>query len=321
MNPKRKRYQFDSTQLRYEAVSFGFGEYICKAFRFVAVAAMLAIVVSVVFYFTIGSPIEILMNNKIKTLSEDYYSLNIDIDSLQNQLHANLFYSDKYYRELLELDSLPNPIRFAGTGGSEPDFSIQNSITFELISNTSKKINTLEKQLNIQVESFNKIFKSAVDFRKELAYVPAIPPVNTHKHIWISSDFGVRKDPFTFIRKYHEGIDFVGPKNTEIHATADGTVTLAKDSRRGYGKEIVISHGFGYSTRYAHLNKINVKEGQKVTRGELIGLMGNTGRSTGTHLHYEVRLNNRPINPSFYFSDDLLEEEYELIVEQRTQED
>jgi len=109
------------------------------------------------------------------------------------------------------------------------------------------------------------------------------------------------------------GVDFVGPRKTEIYATADGIVTLAKHSRKGYGNEIVIDHLYGHETRYAHLNEYLVTEGQKVERGQLIGYMGNTGRSTGTHLHYEVRFQRRPINPIYFFADDLSPEEFEQL--------
>ncbi len=271
---------------------------------------------SFLFFIFIGSPIEILLNTKINFLKKEYLTLNNKIDSLELKLHKQIIPSDKYYRELLEVDSLPATVRYAGTGGSESDDLLNYTVTDDLIVKTNKKVNALEKQLKVQSESFLSIIKSAVYHNKKLNEIPAIQPVKPTKNIWISSRFGSRDDPFTFLKRTHCGIDFVGPTNTKIHATADGTVTLVKESRRGYGKEVVVSHSFGYSTRYAHLNKILVVDGQKVKRGQVIGLMGNTGRSTGTHLHYEVRLNNRPINPGYYYADDVSEEEYNLIVEQ-----
>ena len=159
------------------------------------------------------------------------------------------------------------------------------------------KLDNLKDQLSVQDESYNQILQVALEKNKKLAHFPGITPVITDKHIWISSYFGTRIDPFTKQPRSHIGIDFVGPVNSKIHATAAGTVTLVKHSRKGYGNEIVIDHLYGHETRYAHLNEIMVTEGQKIERGQLIGIMGNTGRSTGTHLHYEVRFNKQPINP------------------------
>ena len=137
----------------------------------------------------------------------------------------------------------------------------------------------------------------------------------------ISSYFGWRQDPvYRNIRKMHEGIDFTAPRGTEIHVTGNGVVEEIKLSRRGYGNQIIINHGFGYKSRYAHLSKILVKEGQKVTRGEVIGLVGNTGKSVGPHLHYEVLKNNRPINPINFFYLDLSPEEYDNMIELSAQE-
>ena len=167
--------------------------------------------------------------------------------------------------------------------------------------------------MKIQDESYEEIMKAALEKNNKLAHYPGITPVKSDKYIWISSYFGSRTDPFTMHNRAHLGLDFVGPRDTKIFTTANGTVTLVKHSRRGYGNEIVIDHGFGYSTRYAHLKEIKVVEGQKVERGELIGIMGSTGRSTGTHLHYEVRLFNRPVNPMYFFADDISAEEFEQL--------
>jgi murein DD-endopeptidase MepM/ murein hydrolase activator NlpD len=285
--------------------------------RFLSIIVFIAGLFSFLIFILIGSPIEFALNAKMNVLQGNFLTLNNKIDSLENKLHMQLIPADKYYREILELDSVPASIRYAGSGGSEPiktmDFS---PATAEMIVETKEKVNALKKQIQIQSESSFKVFTTAVDYNIELTGVPAIQPVKPSENIWISSKFGSRDDPFTLSRRSHSGIDFVGPRNTEIYATAKGTVTLVKDSRRGYGKEVVITHDFGYSTRYAHLNEIKVKDGQEVKRGQLVGLMGSTGRSTGVHLHYEVRLNRRPINPIYYFADNLTQDEYNLIVKQ-----
>ena len=262
-----------------------------------------------------GSPVEGLLSVKADQMKHEFALLNTKIDSLQAQLHHRHFVSDRYYRELLELDSLPQPIRLAGTGGAETPIGIEGVAYSELIYNTANRLGNVKNQIKIQDNSYSLLLKEALIYNNELRTIPAIQPVKPAKNIWVSSTFGFRNDPFTKLKRKHEGIDFVGPPNTEIYATADGKVLNTKISRRGYGKEIIISHKFGYSTRYAHLNEILVEEGQEIKRGQLIGLMGNTGRSTGTHLHYEVRLNRKQINPVYFYADDLTAEEYVMITE------
>ena len=249
--------------------------------------------------------------------AKKYYSryafLTQKIDSLTGSLKANHYTNDQIYRNILELDSLSFSIRYAGTGGYDPYGSTMKSFPNQFFSNLMQKIENLKKQISIQEDSYDEIMIAALDKTNKLKHYPGIPPVNITAPVWISSYFGTREDPFSFFRKVHLGVDFCGPKNTEIFVTADGIVTLIKHSRKGYGNEIVVDHGFGHSTRYAHLNSILVEEEQKVERGELIGLMGNTGRSTGTHLHYEVWYENQPVNPLYFFADDLTPEEFEKL--------
>ena len=147
------------------------------------------------------------------------------------------------------------------------------------------------------------------------ASIPAIQPVSLKDFNRISDYFGYRSDPFTGKRKMHEGMDFSGIEGSDIFATGDGVVVAAGYTIHGYGNRIIIDHGYGYKTIYAHLDKILVKNGQKVKRGDVIGLLGNTGRSTGAHLHYEVRKDNRPIDPINFYFNDMTEKEYELMVE------
>jgi murein DD-endopeptidase MepM/ murein hydrolase activator NlpD len=235
------------------------------------------------------------------------------VDSLSEILQDQFFTADQNYRYILELDSLPTNIRYAGTGGTDPYASSPRSYYNKNYAELNHKITNLKDKIVIQDESYEEIMKAALDKKKQLAHFPGITPVKSDTYVWISSFFGTRNDPFTFQHRTHLGLDFVAPFNTKVYATANGTVTLVKHSRRGYGNEIVIDHGFGYKTRYAHLNKTLIQEGQEVERGELIGLMGNTGRSTGTHLHYEVHLYNNPVNPLYFFADDLGPEEFEQL--------
>lgn len=278
---------------------------------------ILALLILVVIYSTIDSPEAVIQKIRIDKLSNKYLSLSNRVDSITSVMHEVHFIDDQNYRNILELDSLSTNIRMAGSGGSDPYASLPQSYSNKFFSELMLKIENLKNQIEIQESSYEELIEVALNKNDQIEHYPAIPPVKLDKYIWLSSYYGIRQDPFTLRRKSHTGLDFVGPRNTKIHSTAKGIVTLAKHSRRGYGNEIVIDHGYGYSTRYAHLNEILVTEGQKVERGELIGLMGNTGRSTGTHLHYEVRFMKRPINPLYFFSDDLKPEEFEQLTKKK----
>lgn len=309
----KKKYKYNPNTLLYEINVVPFKVILNKFLRFVGISSAFAILLSVLFFLFFGSPIEQVLKGRISHLKGNYTTLNNTIDTLQANLEKKLFSGDKFYRELLELDSLSISERTAGIGGSERELELQNYPNNKIITTTAENLTRLKKQIEVQDKSFQKIFTEAIIYNNELTYIPAIQPVKPADNIWISSYFGYRNDPFLKHKKRHNGLDFVGPKNTKIYATADGKVKITKESNRGYGKEIIILHKFGYSTRYAHLNSILVKSGQEVKRGELIGLMGSTGRSTGMHLHYEVLLNGRYINPLHFFSDDLSEQEYQLI--------
>jgi murein DD-endopeptidase MepM/ murein hydrolase activator NlpD len=310
---KRKRYKFNSTTLNYVELKNTPGRKALKALASFIYINILALFILGIIYSFIESPEARIQKARINKLTGRYQLLSNRVDSLTSTLQEKHFSDDQKYRNILELDSLSTSIRMAGTGGSDPYASLPKSYSSQFFTDLMIKIENLKDQIKIQESSYDELLESALEKNKKLDHYPAIPPLKLDRYIWLSSYFGVREDPFNHRRRTHFGLDFVGPRNTNIHSTAKGIVTLVKHSRRGYGNEIVIDHGYGFSTRYAHLNEILVAEGQHVERGELIGLMGSTGRSTGTHLHYEVRFNKRPVNPLYFFSDDLKPEEFEQL--------
>jgi murein DD-endopeptidase MepM/ murein hydrolase activator NlpD len=276
---------------------------------------VLAFIFLAALYTFVDSPEARLQKLRIQKFSQRYGALSGKIDSISSQLHSEHYTNDQIYRNILEMDSIPKTIRTAGTGGYDPYAASMGSYANHMFANLLLHIENLKRQVKMQDESYEEILFKALDKNNKLDHYPGITPVKCSENIWISSYFGSRDDPFTLHQKMHMGLDFVGPTNTEIHSTAEGIVTLTEDSRKGYGNEIIIDHGFGYCTRYAHLNKVLVEEGQKIKRGQLIGLMGSTGRSTGTHLHYEVWFNHKPINPIYFFADDLSPEEFDQLAE------
>jgi murein DD-endopeptidase MepM/ murein hydrolase activator NlpD len=148
-----------------------------------------------------------------------------------------------------------------------------------------------------------------------LRCTPAIQPISNKDLKRTASGWGWRIDPIYKVKKFHEGMDFAAPEGTEIYSTGDGVVKRMISSHGGYGNHLEIDHGFGYSTLYAHMEKFNVKVGQKLKRGDVIGFVGNSGKSTGPHLHYEVRIKNRPVNPSHYYFQDLNADQYEEMIQ------
>jgi murein DD-endopeptidase MepM/ murein hydrolase activator NlpD len=223
---------------------------------------------------------------------------------------------DSLYRSVFGLDPIPVTVREVGLGGSNPYPLLLGFNTSDIMISTTLGLDKLERKAGVQQRSFADLFGRALERKHLLANKPFIQPIPLDVFFYISSDFGSREDPINNEYAIHKGIDFAARVGTEVFATGEGTVLLTKISGSGYGKEILIDHGFGYTTRYAHLNTILVHMGQKVHRGSLIGTLGNSGKSTGPHLHYEVRLYNNALNPNLFYADDLLPDEYRKIVAQ-----
>jgi murein DD-endopeptidase MepM/ murein hydrolase activator NlpD len=263
------------------------------------------------FYHHVLAPEKIVLAKKITILEADLERIAASCDSLGFLLAGTYFPHDNYYRIILGVDTLPVTIRTAGTGGSLPPGAWSRESSLSQV--VKQKINQLNSQAEIHLNSMEMLQETAVLKEKKHNTIPAIQPIAHKDLIQVSSFFGKRFDPFLLEEADHFGLDFVAPVGTEVYATGEGNVTLINFSRTGYGNELVINHSFGYSTRYAHLKKFFVSEGEWVKRGQLIGLVGNSGRSTGPHLHYEVRYEGRPVNPSFYYSDDLTDNEFHLL--------
>ena len=182
--------------------------------------------------------------------------------------------------------------------------ALDGYVNSDMVVNTAKRIDVLSSQLYVQSKSFDEIYEMAKNKNEMLACIPAIMPVKDTDIYRISSHYGQRTDPFYKVTKFHGGIDFSGPLGTGIYATGDGTVIRVEKNKSGYGNNVLIDHGYGYKTRYAHLDSFSVKKGDKVKRGQEIGKMGNTGKSTAPHLHYEVIKNNKTVNPINFFYND-----------------
>jgi hypothetical protein len=263
------------------------------------------------------SPKELLLKNEVKELEYYYENLNKEVQKFDAILSDMEHRDDNIYRAVLGAEPIDASIRNAGVGGTDRYQDIRNKdiINEDIIVKITEHVDKLRRKVYIESKSQDEVVQLAVKKELLFAAIPAIQPVSNKELIRLSSGFGMRFHPIYKVKKMHPGIDFSAPIGTPIYATADGVVDRLNVSFSGYGKTIEVDHGFGYRSRYAHMHGFAVSKGQKVKRGELIGYVGNTGLSTAPHLHYEVFINNRHVNPVHYFFSDLNPAEYERIVE------
>lgn len=311
------KYYYDTETCKYERVKIKSHDVILNflgltSFIFI-MAAMLVVLYTK--YFT--SPKELMLENEVAELEYYYEDLQKEVDRLNEILGALEKRDDHVYRIVLGAEPIDASIRNAGIGGADRYSEIRekNFTRGNLVISLRERIDKLKRKMYIQSKSYDELLQNAVRKEEMFAAIPAIQPISNQELIRLASGFGWRIHPIYKVKKLHTGIDFSAPIGTPVYATADGVVKYVKVKFSGYGKFLEIDHGFGYRTRYAHLHDFNVKEGQKVKRGELIAYVGNTGMSTASHLHYEVLKNGKKINPIHYFFNDLNPEEYEKIVE------
>jgi len=248
----------------------------------------------------------LLLNYEI--LNREFEQRALVLDELQDR-------DNNLYRVYFEANPIPEEQRKAGFGGTNRYKAKEGYDNSSLIIETHKRLDILTKQIVVQSRSLDEISKLAEEKEKLLEAIPAIQPVNNDDLTRMASGFGFRTDPFTKARKKHWGMDFTAPRGTPVYASGNGVVSRADNSASGYGKHIRIDHGFGYESLYAHLYKYNVRKGQRVKRGDLIGFVGSTGRSEAPHLHYEIFMDGERINPINFYYGNLSKEEFaELLI-------
>jgi len=311
------KYYYNTQTLRYEKVERSIGQLLWKIFGFIFSTMTFAIIIIVIAYSSFDSPKEKQLKREISQLTYQYKLIDQKLDVASQVLAGLEEKDDKIYRIIFEAPPIPSSIRKAGSGGTKQFKGLEDYDNAELMITTHKKleIEKIRRQIYIQSTSYSDIEDMIQNKTKMLASLPAIQPISNKDLRRMASGYGYRIDPIYKTRKMHHGMDFTAPTGTEIYATGDGVVERAKWNRMGYGYHVIIDHGYGYRTLYAHMNKIIAKPGQKVKRGELIGLVGNTGKSTAPHLHYEVHKDRIKINPVYYYYNDLTPEEYDRMIE------
>ena len=261
-----------------------------------------------------GSPSEKQLRIENSRLLAQYNVLSHRLDEALNVMQGIQQRDDNLYRVVLQADPVADAVRKAGYGGTNRYEDLMDLANAELVVNTTQKMDMLNRQLYIQSKSFDEVVDLFKDHDEMLKSIPAIQPVSNKNLRQTASGFGYRVDPIYKTTKFHSGMDFSANIGTPVYATGDGKV-IKVGWESGYGKLIKIDHGFGYVTWYAHLNDYNVRVGQKVVRGEVIGKVGNTGKSTGPHLHYEVHVKGKVVNPINYYFMDLSAEDYDKMIE------
>ena len=312
--PKQK-YKYNPESLSYDAVKLGPWKILLRIVLWLAPSIVFGLVIAYLVTRRIDSPREKQLKAELVTNAKELKRLQKDIQLANQVLDVIETRDEDLYRAALYADKFPEELRQMGTGGSDKYDYLTGLTNSQLLRSTSEQMDKLEKRLNAQSISFRELIKLAKNKEKSLACIPAIQPVRNSDLKRTISGFGYRIDPIYKTAAMHTGMDFTADKGTEVYATGDGVIELVETKLWGYGKSIVINHGFGYKTLYAHLSAFKVRQGQKVKRGELIGLIGSTGRSTGPHLHYEVIVNGEKVNPIGYYHSDLTPAQYEKLLE------
>ena len=313
-----KKYVFNPKTLSYEVQKRS------RKSRAIATVLMFAVSIGMaVFYFWLYTdilglelPKTILLKKSNAQWRSKVEVLDRHLDEYDAALSALQMRDDDIYRAIFGMHEIPQEVRNAGFGGVNRYAHYDMMPQGAPLKKVAIRLDVLTKKTYIQSKSFDEVALLSKRAGEMASCIPAISPVVPDRKIYrLSSSFGYRSDPFTGKSKRHSGVDFALKPGNPVYATGDGVVEKVKYEFYGYGNQILIDHGFGYKTRYAHLKSINVVEGMKVKRGERIGDSGNSGRSSGPHLHYEVIYKDKHINPANYFDLTITPEEYAAMVQ------
>lgn len=315
---KQTRYIFNQLPQNFEVLETSKSRKVLRFFLILLALLGVAFLFAVLLFTFFKSPKEKSQARELEYMKLQYEILNDRLDNIEILLTDMEQRDNDLYRVMFEADPIPRSVRRSGFSDADRYAGLYGYMNSNQVLNAARKLDVISSQLYHQSVSYDTLFAMARNKSDMLAHIPAIFPLKETEIKYISSYFGYRPDPIYKIEKFHSGIDFSAQKGTEAYATGDGVVCDVEKGHWGYGNMVTIDHGYGYKTRYAHLQKAAVRRGQQVKRGQLIGFIGNTGKTTGVHLHYEVLKNNAPINPINFFYKDLTPDEYEQILEQST---
>ncbi|BFM43883.1 M23 family metallopeptidase [Flavobacterium sp. CFS9] len=316
------KYYYDSENLAYTKIKTRKRAKVGYALLFLLASALFGFLVFILLINTpyFETPKDRLQAREIENLKLQYAILNRKMDEIDAVAETLENRDNNIYRVYFNKAEIPDSIRKAGFRDSRKYKDLEGYNNSQLVLNTTKRIDRLSKELAIQSRSLDEILKLASTKGNLLLAIPAIQPVRNENLIRMASGFGYRTDPFTKVRKMHNGMDFTAKTGTAVYATGDGVVERADNSASGFGNHVVIRHGFGYESLYAHLSKYNCRPGQRVKRGDVIGYVGSTGRSEGPHCHYEVHKDGKVVNPLNFYYGNISAVEYVAISQMANQE-
>ena len=311
----KHKYKFNPESLSYVKVARSSKQKFMIFLTYFFASVVLAVLYFLVFSIFFDSPKEKGLKRQISELKVNYQIVNDELNKIESILTDLQERDDNIYRTIFEAEPIHSTVREAGTGGSNVYRDLEKIENSEIVIDVKSRLDKIMKKIYVQSTSYDEVIDMAKNKEEMLACIPAIQPISNKDLKRTASGWGYRIHPIYKIRKFHYGMDFTAPTGTDIYATGDGVIEYTTSSKRGYGNELIINHGYGYKTLYAHMNAFNVKQGQTVKRGDVIGFVGSTGLSTAPHLHYEVMLNGKKVNPVNYYFNDLSPEEYERMIE------
>ena len=310
----KKKYKINPETLAMEQVEHGFRYWIRQTGIYILAGIVIGILFLYLFLTFFPSPREKQLLREKASLESQLEVLNNQVDQMQVVMTDLQQRDDNLYRVLFGAEPIPLSVRQGAQRKIDYYEQLAQMTNSELAADLSLKVDLLEKEIYVQAKSYDEVAQMAKEQEIRMENIPAIQPVMNKDLKRVASGYGMRIDPVYHVRKFHQGMDFTAPTGTEVFATGNAKVDFA-GWKQGYGNTVILDHGYGYKTLYAHLYKILVRKGQKVRRSDIIALVGNTGKSTGPHLHYEVRLNNKPVDPRNYYFYDLSPEEYDQMIQ------
>lgn len=311
---KKIKYYYNTNTLRYEKLDTPLRVTLLRVLGFIAASIVTALIIVSIAFRYIDSPKEKILRRQYEQARQDYDILNDNVKKLQGQMAELEKRDNDVYRAIFEANPIPDSARAKAMEKQKEIQLVQSMEVSDLQGSVASTLNNLIKRVAYQKKSYDEITNFIKNKEVLLASTPAIQPISNKNLNRIASGFGYRIDPVYKTVKMHAGLDFAAPQGTPIYATANGTIQIAGNTGDGYGNHVVINHGYGYETLYGHMYRVKARRGQRIKRGEVIGYVGSTGKSTGPHCHYEVHKNNRPVDPVYFFYNDLTPEQFDRLL-------
>ncbi len=311
---KKIKYFYNTHTLRYEKLVTPFRVKLLRLFSFLAVALVTSALIAYFAFQFVGSPTEKLIRAENERLKYKYQDLGKQVEEIEQQLQELEKRDNTVYRSIFEANPIPDSARAKAIEKEQEIAKVEKMRDHELVRSIQASLTNISNRVFSQKKSYEELAVLVNNKEQLLAATPAIQPVSNQQLNRIASGFGYRIDPIYKTPKLHAGLDFAAPQGTPIYATADGTIKSTGYSDVGYGNHVIINHGYGYETLYGHMVRIKIWRGQRVKRGEIIGYVGSTGKSTGPHCHYEVIKNGHKLDPVYFFYNDLTPQQFDELL-------